>query len=280
MPSQSWAHFGHTWAQTKAIPTNYNERYFAGQPAYRTNGAGTDCARFAFARQGSGVRVPSGSTKAPQVKSGARSRPDCGLRGRVGLRKSCNMRTGSTQERFQLLPEQFGRNTGARPTDHYTLHYRCSQIGWLNDVLQCHGHPRTLRHRDPPSLRVYTCDRRRQRRIAFDLRRDNCTHDEIAVDLRCLDHAARPFSRIRRHRPDGRWRGGASRRSLERPASYRHERRVSSGQRAYGRGCGSTLGGRGDGSERFVERRTMLKAMAPAARTATAAPATTQGRLL
>jgi hypothetical protein len=47
---------------------------------------------------------------------------------------------------------------------------------------------------------------------------------------------------------------------------------------AHGRGCTSTLGGRGDGSGR-VERRTMLKAMAPAARTAAAAPAITQGRL-
>jgi hypothetical protein len=53
-----WAHFGHTWAQTKAIPANHAECYFAGQPAYRTNTAGTDRARFAFARQKSGVRIP------------------------------------------------------------------------------------------------------------------------------------------------------------------------------------------------------------------------------
>lgn len=47
----SWAHFGHTWAQTKGISANYNSCYFAGQPAYRSNAAGTDCARFAFARR-------------------------------------------------------------------------------------------------------------------------------------------------------------------------------------------------------------------------------------
>lgn len=52
------------------------------------------------------------------------------------------------------------------------------------------------------------------------------------------------------------------------------------GARSYGRGCGSTLGGRGDGSEPFIERRTMLNATAPPARTATAAPAISHGRLL
>ncbi|EUA40680.1 hypothetical protein I549_0600 [Mycobacterium avium subsp. avium 2285 (R)] len=50
---------------------------------------------------------------------------------------------------------------------------------------------------------------------------------------------------------------------------------------SYGRGCTSTLGGRDCGSCGFsrTERRTMLNAAAPPARTATATPAMIHGRL-
>jgi hypothetical protein len=49
-------------------------------------------------------------------------------------------------------------------------------------------------------------------------------------------------------------------------------------RRSQGRGCTSTLGGNGDGS-RCVERRTIENAAAPPARTTTANPAISKGRL-
>jgi hypothetical protein len=49
-------------------------------------------------------------------------------------------------------------------------------------------------------------------------------------------------------------------------------------RRSQGRGCTSTLGGNGDGS-RCVERRTIENATAPPARTTTANPAISKGRL-
>src|SRR6516225_11988836 len=88
------------------------------------------------------------------------------------------------------------------------------------------------------------------------------------------DYRNRRMARHPRHRPhaEGTRAVGADTcgaRSLDRRAV------------AYGRGCTSTLGGLGDGSWRSArsERRTMLNATAPPARTATAAPASTQGRL-
>jgi hypothetical protein len=46
IPQQTppWAHFGHTFVPTYAISVNYTQCYFAGQPAYRSNAAGTDWA--------------------------------------------------------------------------------------------------------------------------------------------------------------------------------------------------------------------------------------------